>query len=452
MKQKESGQTQPTSKKDLPKVSVLLPVKGVHSKSQHNWKHQMESTHGGEVEFIFCIESKDDPAYQAVKKFREERNNDVTRKGQGEIKVVVAGLSFHSSQKIHNLLEGVKQVNPQSDYVLFLDDDAEMRPVIMRDLIFHLEEDPSVLVVTGYPHEYIAPTTTSVSFAGFMLLGYRKLAYLNISLLHPPALWGGCLMLRRRELMDPNIGILEAWRERGYSDDMIMGGRVHRCLRKMCHPTTCVLVSEVDPQYSVSRHFNYIGRQMFVLDTYSDMTDKTQNYILLVLVCIIVLSTALIFHLLTIAFVFRIVMRLLAGEWTLVSDSYCGFFQAQPLALESLFVANCGLSFFVSMQVDSIITQMCQHVYDQPDKFVHRHNMLYILAGSLIGYMANLGVQASCAVATLFNDSIVWSGVRYCRKHGKVEAVWRTDTQGKMYTIPANESLQKSMGNKVVAE
>jgi len=78
--------------------------------------------------------------------------------------------------------------------------------------------------------------------------------------------------------------------------------------------------------------------------------------------------------------------------------------------------------------------------------------MLYILAGSLIGYMANLGVQASCAVATLFNDSIVWSGVRYCRKHGKVEAVWRTDTQGKMYTIPANESLQKSMGNKVVAE
>jgi len=78
------------------------------------------------------------------------------------------------------------------------------------------------------------------------------------------------------------------------------------------------------------------GRQMFVLDTYSDMTDKTQNYILLVLVCIIVLSTALIFHLLTIAFVFRIVMRLLAGEWTLVSDSYCGFFQAQPLVCPSL--------------------------------------------------------------------------------------------------------------------
>uniref|UniRef100_A0A6U2GAG5 ceramide glucosyltransferase n=1 Tax=Hemiselmis andersenii TaxID=464988 RepID=A0A6U2GAG5_HEMAN len=452
MKRKEAGQQQQASKKELPRVSVLLPVKGVHSRSQHNWRHQMESTHGGDVEFIFCIESHDDPAYQALKSFREERNSDVNRRGQGQIKIVVAGLSFHSSQKIHNLLEGVKHVNPQSDYVLFLDDDAEMRPVIMRDLIFHLEEDPSVLVATGYPHEYISPTTTSISFAGFMLLGYRKLAYLNISLLHPPALWGGCLMLRRRELMDPNIGILEAWKERGYSDDMIMGGRVHRCGRRMCHPATCVLVSEVDPQYSVSRHFNYIGRQMFVLDTYSDSTDKTQNYILLVLVCILVLSTALVFHLITIAYSFRIAFRLWAGEWGLSSESYCGFFQLQPMALEILFVANCAFSFFVSMQVDAVITRMCQHVSDQPEKFVHHQNMLYLVCGSIVGYMANLGVQASCAFGTLFTDSIVWSGVRYYRKHGKVEAVWRTDTQGKPYTVPASVSMQKSMATKTIVE
>jgi len=453
MLRKEKGQELEMSKKALPKVSVLLPVKGVHSMSVHNWQHQMESTHGGEVEFIFCMESTEDPAYEAVKRFRAARNSDTSRKGQGgEIKIVVAGLSFHSSQKIHNLLEGVKHMNPLSDYVLFLDDDAEMRPVIMRDMIFHLEEDPSVLVVTGYPHEYIAPTTKSVSFAAYMLLGYRKLAYLNICLLHPPALWGGCLMLRRRELVDSNIGILEAWRERGYSDDMILGGRVHRLHRRMCHPTTCVLSTEVDPAYSFAKHFNYIRRQMFVLETYSDMTDKTQNYILLVLVCIFVLSIALIFHIVSLYFVVRIAARVLAGNSTLSSDSYCGFFMAPPLVLESMMVANCACSFFMSMQCDSIINQTCQFVSDRPDKFVHRQNYFMVLFGSFVGFMGNLAVQSSSAIATLFTDSIVWSGVTYYQKHGKVEAVWRKDSQGKPYTVPAHESMQRSLQTNTVIE
>jgi hypothetical protein len=43
-----------------------------------------------------------------------------------------SGLSFYCSQKIHNLLEGVKQISADSDYVLFLDDDAQMSPDIMR--------------------------------------------------------------------------------------------------------------------------------------------------------------------------------------------------------------------------------------------------------------------------------------------------------------------------------
>mmetsp|Transcript_27649 Transcript_27649/g.67391 ORF Transcript_27649/g.67391 Transcript_27649/m.67391 type:complete len:234 (-) Transcript_27649:2017-2718(-) len=233
---------------------------------------------------------------------------------------------------------------------------------------------------------------------------------------------------------------------------MYIGVDCDRSGWQLTFSSVAIIVSEVDPQYSVSRHFNYIGRQMFVLDTYSDSTDKTQNYILLVLVCILVLSTALVFHLITIAYSFRIAFRLWAGEWGLSSESYCGFFQLQPMALEILFVANCAFSFFVSMQVDAVITRMCQHVSDQPEKFVHHQNMLYLVCGSIVGYMANLGVQASCAFGTLFTDSIVWSGVRYYRKHGKVEAVWRTDTQGKPYTVPASVSMQKSMATKTIVE
>jgi hypothetical protein len=61
---------------------------------------------------------------------------------------------------------------------------------------------------------------------------------------------------------------------------------MRRCGRKLCHPTTCMLVSEVDPDYSMAKHYNYIRRQMYVLDTYSDLTDRIQNYVLLLVVCI----------------------------------------------------------------------------------------------------------------------------------------------------------------------
>ena len=86
-------------------VSVLLPVKGVHERTLMHWRSQVKASHGGRMEFIFCMESEEDPAYAAALDFRRECGDSV------EIKIVSCGLSFYCSQKIHNLLKGITLVN-----------------------------------------------------------------------------------------------------------------------------------------------------------------------------------------------------------------------------------------------------------------------------------------------------------------------------------------------------
>jgi hypothetical protein len=58
-------------------VSVLLPVKGVHERTLMHWRSQVRASHGGRMEFIFCMESEEDPAYEAALDFRRECGESV---------------------------------------------------------------------------------------------------------------------------------------------------------------------------------------------------------------------------------------------------------------------------------------------------------------------------------------------------------------------------------------
>lgn len=236
-----------------PMVSVLLPVKGVHERTLMHWRSQVKASHGGRMEFIFCMESEEDPAYAAALDFRRECGDSV------EIKIVSCGLSFYCSQKIHNLLKGITLVNREAHYVLFLDDDAQMSSRILSDLVYALETEPDVLIASGWPNDYLPPNAAfTPTFASFMLLGYRVLSHLSMGTLYPTVLWGGCLLLRRSELLDPQIGIIEAWKQSGYSDDMIMIGRARKAQRKIVVPPSAFLPSKIERDYSLQRHIKCV--------------------------------------------------------------------------------------------------------------------------------------------------------------------------------------------------
>ena len=77
----------------LPQCGVVMPVKGVHNQSYANWRAQVTSLYGGPLEFFFCVETKEDPAYPHIQRLQRENP-------EHRIHLLVAGVSWHCSQKM----------------------------------------------------------------------------------------------------------------------------------------------------------------------------------------------------------------------------------------------------------------------------------------------------------------------------------------------------------------
>ena len=86
----------------LPRCAVVMPVKGVHDQSYANWRAQVTSLYGGPLEFYFCVETEDDPAHPHIQRLQRE-NPELP------IYLMVAGVSWHCSQKIHNQMHGFER-------------------------------------------------------------------------------------------------------------------------------------------------------------------------------------------------------------------------------------------------------------------------------------------------------------------------------------------------------
>lgn len=424
------------------KVSVVLPVKGVHKDTVNNWRSQVTSSHGGPIEYIFAMESEQDPAYAAALKFREERG------GKEDIKVIACGLAFYCSQKIHNLLEGVSMIASDSDFVLFLDDDASMPPDALKVLIRTLHEQPNVMVASGWPHDYLPPDEKDC-MAHFLLKGYRLLSYMSIATDDSVGVWGGCTLVRRKDLMDSTVGILEAWQDRGYSDDMIIGGRCRKMGKKIFVPIAAMLPARMDPDYNFKRHVNFSRRQMFVCSTYSDVFDLMQNYFLLVVAsffgtifgcfnfcALSVLGSLLLLH--------RLLHFQLLARLALAMP--CGHFSLSPETLLLPVLLLCSVFvLFMNLSYDSI-GAVCERMAGEKGAYTPRQSRAYIVGMTFLGLAAQCLTLSSCAALALFTTSINWSGVVYVKAGGKVAEVWRQDAPDKpRYTRPWREAMQEAM-------
>ncbi|MBA0568037.1 hypothetical protein Golob_005556, partial [Gossypium lobatum] len=134
-----------TNQVNLPRVTVVMPLKGFGEHNLHNWKSQITSLYGGPLEFLFVVESTEDPAYHAVSRLIRDFKDDV------DAKIILAGLSTTCSQKIHNQLVGVERMHKDTKYVLFLDDDVRLHPGSIGALTAEMEKNPEIFIQTGYP-------------------------------------------------------------------------------------------------------------------------------------------------------------------------------------------------------------------------------------------------------------------------------------------------------------
>lgn len=263
----------------LPPATVILPVTGCSANSQANWLAALGLRYPAELQFLFVVRSKADAAHDAVLALLAGDGSS-RQVPQHKARVVVAGPATSCSQKLHNILEGLAAAAPDSKFALCLDDDIQAHPSFMERTVQQLQADPSLFMATGYPLDIPAP--------GSSLLTYCVLAY------HLPLLaafstrqriqfvWGGCMVMPLGPLRDDRYGIVKAWAGGGYSDDLIVAAKcAEHKLQVLCQPHA-VFPQRLDPCFSWRHYWNYLRRQLFVMDTWAGDTNRRINHTMMV--------------------------------------------------------------------------------------------------------------------------------------------------------------------------
>lgn len=185
-----------------PKAAIILPCCGV-DEVLRNTVDRLARQNYAAYEVVFTFESAEDAAYAAI--------GEWTAGWKIAHRRVIAGLTQHRSQKIHNLLAAVEQVSPDTQVLVFLDSDAVPHADWLTQLVAPLANE-RVGAATGF-RWYCA--------AGGLANGIRSVWNAASLTLMEHAdtrfCWGGATAMRRERFA--SLDIAGRW-DRALSDDL----------------------------------------------------------------------------------------------------------------------------------------------------------------------------------------------------------------------------------------
>ncbi len=120
-----------------PFVSVIAPGRGLEPGLIDNLRPLVAQDYP-RYEVLFVFDALDDPALKVV----DELKSTFTR-------TIIAGPATDSGQKVHNLRVAVKEIDPQSEVLVFVDTDARPAQDWLRKLVAPLA-DETLGASTGY--------------------------------------------------------------------------------------------------------------------------------------------------------------------------------------------------------------------------------------------------------------------------------------------------------------
>jgi len=440
----------------LPRCGVVMPVKGVHDQSYANWRAQVTSMYGGPLEFFFCVESEDDPALPHIQRLQRE-NPEIN------IHPMVAGISWHCSQKIHNQMHGFERAMRSCDYVIVLDDDIKLHPGTIRCWVEELETDAQVLAASGYAFEYVGPDVTSMTSYFAML--WRCMASNGLSHPYdrPSNVWGGSMIFRSSELRNNIYGLIDAWRDGGYSEDYITLSIARLHQRTLAVPKSAIFPNRLG-NLQFDRFWNFVCRQIFVLtNTYATGAQRwiawgshginasMHLFIFLAFVCATLLSSLIIA---------AAASRLLAAAPLPAEAPLPPLYASLGMhgACASSGAVPCALAFWPLLllvgasfkRMLSSFAHLCNvlspHGYDNEPIDVSHIPILRIC----VAYMAYAPLIPAATVYTFCSSAIVWSGVNFHVTDGRVSKMERKDGKGgvpvgEWYSVPRETSLETTL-------
>ncbi|RHN43619.1 putative ceramide glucosyltransferase [Medicago truncatula] len=385
--------------------------------------------YGGPIEFIFVLESTEDPAYHPISRLISEFEDDV------DVRIVVAGISTTCSQSIG--MVGVEKMHKDTKYVLFSDDDVRIHPGSIGALTREMEKNPEIFIQTGYPldlpsrslwsyciYEYHMPCSMGFDTSGRTFF-----------------LWGGCMMastfclflvMHADDFRQDRYGVVSGLKDGGYFDDMTLAAiagtslflNAYSCAitimlsfagahkRLITSPPLALFPHPLATDLNFGRYWNYLRKQTFALESYTTNINWMMNRALSGVHCYVswALVASFLMAMIHLAAVFRFYskgysleeMAYSAAVWVITSD----------LPSHMYF---CGTSFNVELDKDRRSSTM-QHVV-------------------FIALLVNNILYPLSAIKSHFSQSINWSGIRYYLKHGKVIKIERTERSKDMSPI-----------------
>jgi len=182
------------------------------------------------------------------------------------------------SQKICNLLAGVAAAPSETVFFLCLDDDVALHEGTVGVLVGALRADDSALLATGYPFE-VPPA--GASLPALCLLVYHLLLIVAFSQGKVTKnVWGGCMLLRAHDCR-PGGCVAAAWADGAYSDDLNVAAVASARRQRVLCPARAVFPALLERNVALHYAWNYMRRQLFVLDTYADAHNRRINHALL---------------------------------------------------------------------------------------------------------------------------------------------------------------------------
>ena len=419
-----------------PWVTVVLPTRGYRAQSIVSWGAILRSEYNGHLEFIFVLESDKDGDYEVVHRLASSTS---TYGPNREGKVIISGHASTSSQKIHNLIAGIKAANQQAAYILCFDDDVHLHPGLLSSLVHHMQSAPELRVATGYPFDIPAEHAGLLSYAA---LAYHLPLVIAFSLRERTHfVWGGCMLFRGDDMRSDVLGFLKSWSDGGYSDDLTVAARCTQLGLDVLCPSYAIFPQWLDADYSGRKYWNYLRRQLVVLDTYTSDHNRRTNHVMAVLHCYfswafvvpVLLLGARICVWVGAALVSVVAYTakdsntyLNAAHDSLISSlfDYNSNDQSSQLALLSaaLFAVLILYTVFSLRWMTGVVCALLEALnpVDLADlNLVERFNWKKVWAG-FIGANAVLPI---CMLYTFITRHITWAGVLYRRQGGKVVEV-----------------------------
>ena len=148
---------------------------------------------------------------------------------------------------------------------------------LLQNLVGEFQSDRRLFLATGYPFDVLPPGSSVWAYAA---IAWHLLLGPFFAFHRTMFVWGGCMMFRRKDLAEGagDGGLVRAWRDGGYSDDLIAASYcTGRGLPIAC-PSTAILLQPLRGDWSFARFWNYLHRQLFVLDTYASPHNRRTNH------------------------------------------------------------------------------------------------------------------------------------------------------------------------------